>query len=1035
MPEPLSCPQIYKFVDTYNLIFHAILPQAWNGKGMAVDFLTAEQKSRYGQFAGEPNEVHLARYFHLDEADLAFISSRRGDRNRLGLALQLTAVRFLGCFLADLTRVPANVQTFVARQLSIRDSAVLAGYAQRETTKREHMALIRASYGYREFSDPPWAFRLSRLLYARAWISNEKPSLLFDFATAWLNQNKVLLPGASTLSRLIAGLRERAANRLWRRLAALPTVEQKARLETLLEVPEGARVSRFDRYQKGPVTISAPAFNAAMDRYLELKEWHIGEIDFSSIPPVRLKSLARYASVVTAPKIARMPADKRTAILVAFVKAFETMALDDALDVLDQLITGIAGDAKRIGQKNRLRTLKYLDKSALALADVCALILQEETPDSQLRAAIFARIPKTRLAESIATIHDLARPYDDKFQDELVEQYGRVRRFLPRLLKDLTFKAAPAGEMTLTAFNYLAALEPSRKQTLDKPPLAIVASSWKRLVFDQAGQVSKRGYTLCFLEKLQDALRRRDIYVENSDRWGDPRARLLQGADWQANRIQVCCSLGHPVQPREAIDSLVHQLDAAYRRVAARLADNEAVRVDRSGKLPALTLSNLDRLDEPPSLTRLSDQVAGLLPQVDLTELLLEIHAHTGFADEFTHVSEANARADGLTVSVCAVLLAEACNIGLEPLIKPPVPALTRHRLSWVKQNYLRAETLVRANARLVDYQSTLALAQRWGGGEVASADGMRFVTPVRTINAGPNRKYFSAGKGITWYNFLSDQYSGFHGIVVPGTLRDSIFVLEGLLEQQTGLNPTEIMTDTAGTSHMVFGLFWLLGYQFSPRLADAGEAVFWRIDKDADYGELNDLVRGSINTRRIEQHWDDMLRIAGSLKLGTLQASELIRSLLRSDRPSSLAQAIIEAGRINKTLYLLNYIDDEDYRRRILAQLNRGEGRHAVARVICHGQRGEIRKRYREGQEDQLGALGLVTNAVVLWNTLYMQAALDHLRQQLQAVSQEDEERLSPLAIGHVNVLGHYSFTLAEQVVKGQLRPLNQPPETIFEP
>jgi TnpA family transposase len=322
-------------------------------------------------------------------------------------------------------------------------------------------------------------------------------------------------------------------------------------------------------------------------------------------------------------------------------------------------------------------------------------------------------------------------------------------------------------------------------------------------------------------------------------------------------------------------------------------------------------------------------------------------------------------------------------------------------------------------------------LAKKWGGGEVASADGMRLVTPVRTINAGPNRKYFP--KGITWYNFLSDQFSGFHGIVVPGTLRDSIFVLEGLLEQQTGLNPTEIMTDTAGASDLIFGLFWLLGYQFSPRLADAGEAVFWRIDKNADYGVLNDLARGSVNTRRIEQHWDDMLRIAGSLKLGTIQASELVRSLLKSDRPSSLTKAIIDAGRINKTLYLLNYIDDEDYRRRILTQLNRGEGRHAVARVICHGQRGEIRKRYREGQEDQLGALGLVTNAVVLWNTIYMQAALDHLRQQTQEIREEDEKRLSPLLHGHVNVLGHYSFTLAEQIMMGLLRPLNQSSENII--
>ena len=102
----------------------------------------------------------------------------------------------------------------------------------------------------------------------------------------------------------------------------------------------------------------------------------------------------------------------------------------------------------------------------------------------------------------------------------------------------------------------------------------------------------------------------------------------------------------------------------------------------------------------------------------------------------------------------------------------------------------------------------------------------------------------------------------------LAGTL-DSIFVLEGLLEQETSLRPTEIMTDTSGTSDMVFGLFWLLGYQFSPRLADAGESVFWRIDKDADYGALNELARGCINTHRIEQHWDDMMRIAGSLKLG----------------------------------------------------------------------------------------------------------------------------------------------------------------------
>ena len=122
----------------------------------------------------------------------------------------------------------------------------------------------------------------------------------------------------------------------------------------------------------------------------------------------------------------------------------------------------------------------------------------------------------------------------------------------------------------------------------------------------------------------------------------------------------------------------------------------------------------------------------------------------------------------------------------------------------------------------------------------------------------------------------------------------------------------------------------------------------------------------------------------------------------------------------------MLNYIDDEDYRRRILTQLNRGEGRHKVARTICHGKRGEIRKAYREGQEDQLNALGLVTNTVVLWNTLYMQATLEHLQSEGVNIHSEDQAWLSPLQHRHLNVLGRYSFALADPVASGKLRPLN---------
>jgi TnpA family transposase len=225
-----------------------------------------------------------------------------------------------------------------------------------------------------------------------------------------------------------------------------------------------------------------------------------------------------------------------------------------------------------------------------------------------------------------------------------------------------------------------------------------------------------------------------------------------------------------------------------------------------------------------------------------------------------------------------------------------------------------------------------------------------------------------------------------------------------------------------------MFGIFHLLGYQFSPRLADIGGSRFWRVDKKADYGVLNALAAQRINTMLITEHWEDLLRLAGSLRLGTVQASGLIRTLQTKDRPTRLARALEEVGRLVKTLYLLRYIEDEAYRRRILVQLNRGEGRHQLARVVFHGKRGELRQRYREGQEDQLGALGLVVNVIVLWNTIYVDAALDQLRAGGHGVRDEDVARLSPLGFDHINMLGRYAFTLPEMVARGELRPLRDP-------
>jgi hypothetical protein len=219
---------------------------------MPVSFLSQDQSNRYGRYAGEPTAEQLARFFHLDDADRELIVVRRGDHNRLGFAVQLCTVRFLGTFLEDARSVPAGAITNVARQLGIADPSCHELYCGGEQ-RWEHAAEIRTRYGYQDFSVGSVQFRLNRWLYALCWTGTDRPSVLFDRATAWLVSHKVLLPGATVLERLVSRLRSRVEERLWQLLIEGVTPQSTTRLEELLKGPPGERKSQLDRLRTGPL--------------------------------------------------------------------------------------------------------------------------------------------------------------------------------------------------------------------------------------------------------------------------------------------------------------------------------------------------------------------------------------------------------------------------------------------------------------------------------------------------------------------------------------------------------------------------------------------------------------------------------------------------------------------------------------------------------------------------------------------------------------------------------------------------------------
>lgn len=309
----------------------------------------------------------------------------------------------------------------------------------------------------------------------------------------------------------------------------------------------------------------------------------------------------------------------------------------------------------------------------------------------------------------------------------------------------------------------------------------------------------------------------------------------------------------------------------------------------------------------------------------------------------------------------------------------------------------------------------------------MSSSDGQRFPVAPKSRNARLIPKY-GPKRIVTFYNWTSDQGSQYGTKPVISTDRDGRYVLDEIVDNESDLDIMEHTTDTTGFTEIVFALFDLLGMQFSPRIKDLGDTQIYRMDRARSYPNLRTMVKGTINGARIVKHWDELLRIAGSIKEGWVTASLLIGKLQAFPARNAVAKALREYGRIPKTISILKSLDSEQHRRRMNRQLNKGEALHKLRRFIAFGNLGELHKSQPEEHADQAACLNLIVNAVVVWNTVYMQAAIAQLRKEGHTITDEDSKHLSAARFGHTNRLGRYRFDVASGRRRKRLRPLRKP-------
>ena len=465
---------------------------------------------------------------------------------------------------------------------------------------------------------------------------------------------------------------------------------------------------------------------------------------------------------------------------------------------------------------------------------------------------------------------------------------------------------------------------------------------------------------------MKDALRSGDLYLPQSKQHVSFWDLTLNEPNWDETKHTVYTELQQPLphEVRSAISTQFHEaVSAAQKRFGL---DNFAE--IHNGRLK---LKRDDKLDVPDKVNQLQKVIDAHMPSIRIEQLLMEVDQMTHYSRHFVPIQYHQSRPKNFYKSLMAAIISQATNLGVVSMSNS-VNGVTVDMLRHILQYYIREETLINASAEIVNQHHELPLSAVYGSGTLSSSDAQRFKIRADSLLASYYPRYYGYyEKAIGIYTHVSDQYSVFSTKIISCSPREALYVLDGLLENNTILKIREHTTDTHGYTEIVFALCHLLGFYFMPRIRDLKDQQLYRIDKSVDYGDLNHLLTKTADLAIIEEQWEYMMRVVISLKQKTAPAHVIVQRLTNSSPSDRLTKAFTNLGRIIKTEYILRYLTDKDLRQTVQRQLNKGEYRHKLPRWIFFADQGEFTTGDYEEIMNKASSLSFVSNAILYWNTI----------------------------------------------------------------
>lgn len=951
------------------------------------------ERQRSALFDLPTDEASILQHYILADDDLEIIRSRRRARNQFGFALQLCALRFPGRLLTPGETIPEPVTKFLAAQLGLNPDDLI-DYAHRSETRREHLIELRSIYDYRMFSG-----RGARDL--KAWLEDQAETARSnkDLAERFVEEcrrTQTILPGVSVIERLCADALVAAERRIESRIADRLSDEMRERLDSFLTEMVDGTVSRFIWLRQFEVGSNSAGASRLLDKLECLQALELSPDILDDIPPHRVTRLRHQGERYFADGLRDITSDRRLAILAVCAVEWHAAIADAVVETHDRIVGKTWRDAKKICDAKVANAKSTLHDTLRSFKTLGAALLEAKGDGASLDVAIEAACGWHQLEGLVATVAKLTDTMAADPLSHVVQGFHRFRRYAPRMLCALEIHAAPVAEPLLAA---AVSIENGQNAELQPVDFLRRGSKWHRHL-NACDEDKHRLWEVAVLFHLRDAFRSGDIWLTHSRRYADLRqALVLIEAAKATPRLTI------PFEPDAWIADRKARLAAGLTRLA---------KAARNGAIPGGSIENgvlkIDRLSSavPKEADELVLDLYHRLPAVRITDLLLEVDNDIGFTDAFAHLRTGSPCKD--RIGLLNVLLAEGLNLGLSKMAE----ATDTHnffQLSRLSSWHIESDAINRALATVISAQSGLPMAKFWGGGVTASSDGQFFPAArhgeaMNLINA----KYGS-DPGLKAYTHVSDQFGPFATQNIPATVNEAPYILDGLLMNDTGRKIKEQYADTGGFTDLVFAATSLLSYRFIPRIRDLPSTRLYLFDPATAPKELRGLIGGKIREGLIVQNWPDILRAVATMATGIMPPSQLLKKFASYPRQHELALALREIGRIERTLFVIEWLLDADMQRRAQIGLNKGEAHHALKNALRIGRQGEIRDRTSEGQHYRMAGLNLLAAIIIYWNTKHLGQAVTARKRAGLDCPPGLLSHISPLGWAHILLTGEYRW------------------------